>query len=116
LSKSAGLQWIFSSSRRSFGYGYEAVRIRVKHLLKKGPGTACVKMLCGPFLSGLGLMMVKGVEAAAGNSGQPTGSDVVLEHGQALLRRRARGFSQFVSSQSCYKKLSNFFFFRAAYK
>jgi hypothetical protein len=26
-----GEKWIFSSSSRSFGYGYEAVRIRIKY-------------------------------------------------------------------------------------
>ena len=29
--------------------------------------------------------MVEAVEAATGKAGQPTGSDVVLQHGQALV-------------------------------
>ena len=38
----------------------------------------------GSSLSRLRLV-VEAVEAATGNAGQPTGSDVVLQHGQALV-------------------------------
>jgi hypothetical protein len=33
--KGVGEKWLFSATSRSFGYGYEAVRIRVKFLYKR---------------------------------------------------------------------------------
>jgi hypothetical protein len=33
LFREVGEKWIFSSSNRSYGYGYEAVRIRVNNFL-----------------------------------------------------------------------------------
>jgi hypothetical protein len=46
-----GDKWIFSSASRSFGYGYEAVRIRVKNKQMVGSKVAMWLRLLAVFLS-----------------------------------------------------------------
>jgi hypothetical protein len=62
------------------------------------------------------MMMMEAVEATAGNAGQPAGSDVVLQHGQALCADYTRIFCQLSAvlwtGSGVYKRL----FFLEMYK